>query len=426
MRKSEVRSPKSKVGRALVPVSSFLALLLLVSLVLFCQKPLSQPGLVVQDSPADSAVLRTSVVTFTWLAAEQATAYELQVATDSKFNHLSVDDTLEAESETVAVGPDGEYHWRVRPRSADSVWGDWSATWWFNVERFRIVTSEKTQGYPHDICLNGGRVYVADGEAGLGVYDVSNPESPSLLGTKMDSMNIAWGVFAKDSLAYVAYGTKELYITNVALPESIKVVGELEYIQPGFGYGIVVADSLAYIAAGPQFVIINVAQPAYPNLIFQIRYPHDCKSVVLQGLWAFVAVGQLGVAVWKTDTTPPMQVGSFDTPANAQAVAVSGSHLYVADGVGGLIVADISDPLNPHPVATLGLPGYARHVFVADSLVYVSCEAGGLAIVNVAQPAQPVLAAIISLPYTMCAQAEGGYVFAGDRDSGLVVIKIEE
>lgn len=294
------------------------------------------------------------------------------------------------------------------------------------IERFPIVATLKTQGYPHDICLTGGRAYVADGEAGLGVYDISNPESPSLIGTKMDSMNIAWGVFAKDSLAYVTYGTKELYIADVARPESIKVLGELEYIQPGFGYGIAVADSLAYIAAGPQFVIINVAQPAYPNLTFQFRYPHDCKSVVLRDSWAFLAVGQLGVAVWKTDTTPPIQVGSFDTPGSALAVAISGSHLYVADGVRGLLVADVSDPRSPQAVATLPLAGYARGVSVADTLVYVSCEAGGLAVVDVAQPDQPVLAATVSLPYTMCAQPDSAYVIAGDRDSGLVVIKVGE
>lgn len=146
------------------------------------------------------------------------------------------------------------------------------------------------------------------------------------------------------------------------------------------------------------------------------------------GSWCYLACEQLGVAVWEwnRDTALPKQVGSFDTPANAQAVATSGSYLYVADGRNGLIVADLSDPENPLPVATLPLEGYARGVTVHDSLAYVSCGAGGLAVVNVASPGLPVLVATVSLPYTMCAQAEGGYVFAGDRDSGLAVIKIEE
>jgi hypothetical protein len=418
MKKSQVQSPKSKVGPALV--------LVLACLVLFCQKPLSSPGLVIQDSPADSAVLRASAVTFRWQAAERATAYELQVATDAKLGALVSDDTIEVESLQVNVGPDDRYYWRVRPRSADSVWGDWSDTRRFDLERFRVVASLKTQGYPHDLTISGGRAYVADGQAGLAVFDVADPAAPALLGTKMDSMNVAWGVAASDSYAYITYGSKELYIVNVSRPESLKVTGELEYPQPGYGYDVAVRDSFVFLAADAQFIVVNVAQPAYPNLAFQYRYPRDCRGVSVQGNWCYLACGQLGVAVWKVESLPPRQVASFDTPANALSVAVSGNYLYVADTRNGLVVADVSDPLNPRPVATLALFGYARHVSVTDSLAYVSCEAGGLAVVNVARPEQPVLAATVSLPYTMCAQAEDGYVFAGDRDSGLVVIKLEE
>ena len=418
MKKSKVLSPKSQVGPALLSA--------LACLMLFCQKPLPSPGLVIQDNPVDSAVLHSSVVAFNWLKAELATAYELQVATDSKFKHLAADDTLEAESMDVAVGPDGGYYWRVRPRSADSVWGDWSETRMFELERFRVVAALKTQGYPHDIEVSGGRAYIADGQAGLAVFDVTNPEVPTLMGVKMDSMNVAWGVAVSGNYAYITYGTKELYIVDASRPESLKVAGELEYPQPSYGYDVAVRDSLAFLAADAQFIIVNVAQPAYPNLVFQCRYPHDCRDVAIKGSYCYLACGQLGVAVWKVESLPPRQVASFDTPANALSVAVSGNYLYVADTRNGFIVADISDPLNPRPVATLGLSGYARHVSVTDSLAYVSCEAGGLAIINVARPEQPVLAATVNLPYTMCAQAEDGYVFAGDRDSGLVVIKLEE
>jgi hypothetical protein len=419
-RKAEDGRRKTEGGLALAA--------LLLTAVVGCNKPLPQPGPVTQDSPADSAVLRSSVVAFSWLDAEQATAYELQVATDSKFKHLAVDDTLEAESVDAAVGPDGGYYWRVRPHSADSVWGDWSAIRWFNVERFRVVTSVKTQGYPHDICVSNGRAYIADGQAGLAVFDVTDPVAPVLLGTRMDSMNVAWGVASTDRYAYVSYGYKELYIVDVSQPESLRVAGEMEYVEPGFGYDIAVKDSFVLVAAGAQFIVVKIADPAHPDVKYQFDYPRDCRGIAVNGSRWYLACEQLGVAVWQwlVDSLPPVQVGSFDTPANALSVVVSGNYLYVADTRNGLVVADVSDPLNPRPVATLALSGYARHVSVADSLVYVSCEAGGLAVVNVARPEQPVLAATVNLPYTMCAQAEGGYVFAGDRDSGLVVIKLEE
>jgi len=400
--------------------------LALVLVVFGCQKPLPSPGPVILNSPADSSVLRTSVVTFDWQTAQQATAYELQVATASDFKALVRDSLSEPVTVQLDLQLDDRYYWRVRPRSADEVWGDWSETRRFDLERFRVLTGLKTKGYPHDIEVNGGRAYIADGQAGLAVFDVSTPEAPDLLGTKMDSMNVAWGVAQAGNYAYVTYGYKELYIVDVSRPESLKVAGELEYPQPGYGYDAAIRDSFVYIAADAQFIVVNVAQPAYPNLVYQYRYPRDCRDAAVKDVYCYLALGQLGVAVWKVESLPPRQIASFDTPANALSVAVSGNYLYVADTRNGLVVADVSDPFNPVPVATLDLPGYARHVTIADSLAYVSCEAGGLAVVNVVEPGHPVLAATIDLPYTMCAQAEGGYIFAGDRDYGLVVIKIEE
>jgi hypothetical protein len=372
------------------------------------------------------AVLRSADVAFAWDGARDAVDHELQVASDQDMTHLVLDDTLEAESKVTRVGPDGTYYWRLRSRSADRVWGEWSETRWFRLERFRVVTSVKTQGYPHDLAIDNGRVYVADGEAGLALCDVATPESPALLGAKMDSMNVAWGVAASSSFAYVAYGSKELYIVNVSRPESLKVAGELEYPQPGYGYDVALRDTFIYLAASAQFIVVNVAQPQYPNLVFQYRYPHDCRGVAVQDVWCYLACGQLGVAVWNIGTLPPTQTRGFDTPANALAVAVKGPYLYVADGRNGLVVANVSDPANPQPVATLPLDGYARGVSVCDSLAYVSCGSGGLAVVNVAVPGRPVLEARVDLPYVMCAQAEGRHVFCGDRDSGLVVVKIEE
>jgi len=428
MKESKVQSPKSRVGPALL--SAF------VCFMLFCQKPLTAPDSSVLLEPADSSVLHAGSVTLVWVQPLAVSGYELRVGADAKFRSLVLDDTVvpeyrvpEAPADThrfVLVVPDGSYWWQVRTQSTEEVWSEWSEAWQFEVSRFRVVTSIKTQGYPHDIETHSGRAYIADGQAGLAVFDITRPEAPTLLGTKMDSMNVAWGVAASDSYAYITYGSKELYIVDVSRPESLKVAGELEYPQPGYGYDVAVKDTFAYLAADAQFIVVNVAQPAYPNLVYQYRYPHDCRDVAVSGSYCYLACGQLGVAVWKVESLPPRQVASFDTPANALSVAVSGNFLYVADTRNGLIVADISDPLNPRPVATLGLSGYARHVSVADSFAYVSCEAGGLFVVNVAQPERPVLAATLNLPYTMCAQAEDGYVFAGDRDSGLVVIKLEE
>jgi len=389
-----------------------------------CNRPLPAPEPVTLVSPEDSAVVRRSVVVFVWQT--DGAASQVQVGSDRQFKRLMTDTTVAAESLELDLGPDGVYYWRVRPQSEAGAWGDWSEPRTLSLERFRLVTNVKTQGYPHDVWVQGNRAYVADGQAGLAVFDVTDHSAPVFLGSKMDSLNEAWGVVATDSFAYVAYGYKELVVFDVRRPDSLAITGVLEYLQPGHGYDIALQDSFVYVAADAQFVKIRVTSSAAPELVFQGYYPRDCRGVALSGSNAFVAVGQLGMACWRTDTQPPIQVGAMDTPGNARGIAARGSYAYVADGREGLLVTDVSNPRTPSTVSRLALSGYALGVAVDDNYAYVACGDGGLSVVDVSLPAAPRLVSRLAMPHTVGVFAAGRTVFGGDRDLGLVVIKREE
>lgn len=395
-----------------------------LAVVLRCHRPLPLPANVELVAPADGAVVRRAMLLLQWQTTEPQS--QVQVSTSSRFTTMLFDTLASGESVQVTLPTDGSYFWRVRAVSADSVRGEWSEARSLRLERFRILATGRTQGYPHDVVVVGNRAYVADGEAGLAVFDVSNPELPVLLGTKLDSLNVAWGVAARDSLAYIAYGYKELMIVNAARPESMVTLGVLEYPQPGTGYDVALADSFAFVAAGAQFLKVGISDPRYPNLVYQGYYPRDCYGVSIAGPVACVALGQLGMACWRIDTIPPTQVGWLDTQGKARAIAAADGLAFVADGLNGLVVVDISNPAQPSFVAELALKGYANGVAVQDTLVYVTCGAGGIAVVNAADRARPQLVTQLPGGYAMGVCPVGRYVFAGDRDLGLVVIKQEE
>ncbi|MDY6955170.1 MAG: hypothetical protein SWE60_27010, partial [Thermodesulfobacteriota bacterium] len=65
-------------------------------------------------------------------------------------------------------------------------------------------------------------------------------------------------------------------------------------------------------------------------------------------------------------------IGSVDTPGTAGGVAVIGEKAYVADGLWGLQVVDVSDPRDPTIIGSVDTPGTAGGVAVIGEKAYVA------------------------------------------------------
>jgi hypothetical protein len=73
----------------------------------------------------------------------------------------------------------------------------------------------------------------------------------------------------------------------------------------------------------------------------------------------------------------------------AYAVAVAGQYAYVAAGLAGLQVIDVSDPGNPRLVGGLDTPGSAEGVAVSGQYAYVADGEWGLHILRIGDAATP-------------------------------------
>ena len=68
----------------------------------------------------------------------------------------------------------------------------------------------------------------------------------------------------------------------------------------------------------------------------------------------------------------PSLVGTYNTSGDAWGVAVAGDLAFVADGLSGLQIIDISDPITPTLAGTYNTSGYARDVAVSGDLAFVA------------------------------------------------------
>ena len=100
----------------------------------------------------------------------------------------------------------------------------------------------------------------------------------------------------------------------------------------------------------------------------------NANDVVVVGNLAYVAVGVSGLQIADlSDPEHPEEVGYYDTDGYAEGVTVSGDYAYIADWSYGLRVISVADPENPEEVGYYNTSGNARGVALSeDGLIYVA------------------------------------------------------
>ena len=89
-----------------------------------------------------------------------------------------------------------------------------------------------------------------------------------------------------------------------------------------------------------------------------------------------------GIHVISVAGTTLAEVGSFNTTGAARAVAVSGTTLYVADGLAGIYMLDAANLQNIQLIDSYDTEAYAKDIAVQNDLVTVADGIGGVVILQ--------------------------------------------
>ena len=261
------------------------------------------------------------------------------------------------------------------------------------------------------VAIAGGYAYVADGDGGLRVINVSTPTNPVEVGF-YDTPGHANGVAVVGSYAYIADGGSGLRVINVSTPTNPTEVGF--YDTPGSAYGVAVAGGYAYVADGYSggLQVVDVSNPADPTGVGFYDTPGVAKDVTIAGGYAYVADYYGGLRVVDVSTpTNPTEVGFYNTPGVAYDVAVAGDYAYVADSGSGLRVINISTPTNPTEVGSYSTPGDAQGVAIAGGYAFV-VDGSGLRVINVSAPMNPIEVGFYDAPeYANSVAVAGNYAY---------------
>lgn len=281
--------------------------------------------------------------------------------------------------------------------------------------------------WAQDVYLSGNFAYVAHGDTGLMVVDITNPMYP-IISTITPITGDAADVFVFDEYLYVlsAWGDTHLTILDISNPAYPSM---LSFSNPiGSVNGFHVKDNWVYTATGLKGLgVINVADPAHPSSPTFCSTNGWAWNIYVSGNYAYVVEKEPGGLTIFDISNPafPISLSYLGLP-NAWGVYVKDDYAYIALGKQGLSIVNIADPYNPGQpifISNIGDPqgicGNGNYVFVANI--------GGLCIMEVSNPTQPSdLVFIGTSGYAYDVYVDGNYAYVASGASGLAIIDISD
>lgn len=287
-----------------------------------------------------------------------------------------------------------------------------------------------------DVAVSGEYAYVADRFSGLKAVDVSDPSVPRIAGS-VNTFGWPYGVAVSDGYAYLSsffalgnFSEASLRIVDILNPSAPRLMGSLS--TTGYGRDVAVAGDYAYLAAFDQVRVVDVSDPAMPVLVGSVRmrgHLNPGNAIALSASHAFVADGDAGLTVLDiSDPAAPAIVGHAATPRLAAGIAISGKYAYLTTSDDSrLLVFNITDPTAPSMVGMVRFQsGGASQVAVSGHYAYVSTNTshtGSLEIVDVSTPAAPVrVGAIETSSWSQGLVVRDDIVYLANAEAGLTLL----
>jgi hypothetical protein len=201
------------------------------------------------------------------------------------------------------------------------------------------------------IAIEGNRAYVAAGDSGLIIYDISNPKSPALLGSIATS-DPAYKVFVKANRAYVVVNWQYYYSSNIEVydvtdPAKPSKLGDLAGGGIGQIWDFVIRGDFAFVVGNYDvgFSIFDVSDPRNASLVRHHIIPFSSTSLSLSGRYALVAGGERTTTVF--DIEEPRASTLVKTLPCANEItdfAMSGGYGFFSLSSYKFMIRDLTDP----------------------------------------------------------------------------------
>ncbi len=250
-------------------------------------------------------------------------------------------------------------------------------------ESSRVVSEFGVTSLQLEMAVDGTTLYLATDDRLIDVYDVSDPEAPTLQGSFVSEYPVSrlYSIRVVDGVLYAAgslENERHLLILDVRDPGEIEMIAEVPV--PG-AEEIHVSGDLAFVAGGADsgLLIFDVSDPAVPVMTGSLEgMYYTARDLRSSGhiLCAAMSPGSTRGELKLIDVSDPanaFEVGSIGIPSWPSGMRIANDLAYVVHQ-SGVEVVDISDPTTPGRVSAYPSRGdaYAMALTPGGTLVYPS------------------------------------------------------
>ncbi len=298
---------------------------------------------------------------------------------------------------------------------------------------YKIVSRFTTTGYSQDVVVYNNIAYVAHGEGGLMIINISDPNKPVAITNVNEGMKgYANKVARKDSVLYIASGGFGVSVVNAADPEDPQITATNLALKPAKNF-LVMGNFLFTSVAEYGVQISEISYATQPDIRGGTNTPGFAQGICASAdsNYLLVACGEMGLAVFDISELQsgwgnyPL-VGWVDIPEYTEDVASHPTlpYAYVASGTAGFTIIDFSDPEDLKIVSRYETGGYAKEILYKDGKVYMTTGLRGLKIFNVTNVSSPVLIGTVKTEDAKGVDIDDNYIYVADEVEGLITISI--
>ena len=285
----------------------------------------------------------------------------------------------------------------------------------------------RPSGFARDVVVNGDYAYLAVEAQGLQLINVLDPAQPVQAGF-VPVQDKATALDRQEHILYLADGSAGIKIYDTTIPAELGLIAA--YNTPGKAQDIKAVGAKIYVADGNQGLQVLSFKPSDKGSIQPIAgYPtkNDAVSVTADSNRVFTGESKGHLTIFDASSPDKLYtIGTYEAGARINDILVQGNIAYLAASQRGVIALDVNNPAEIVELTVHDTPGESQGLSLAGTLLYVADGDGGLTVLDVSAPTQITTAGShVSNGEAMNLVYREGFVYLANGNSGLEIISAQ-